>query len=117
MIWLTFSSFFFLEITLVPPKQGDIANFQPNSMKSTSNTQYHETFKKIKTNIEPNGNVMYWKLAYFKLSLLTFSKSYMFSNFSFLLQKCFKETKQIYIVYFIYKFIFVFRTINLPWRS
>ena len=103
MVGLTFFKLFFFLKSLLSPNQADITNFQPNSMKGTSNTQHHETFKKIKTSIEPKGNVMYWKLAYIKLSRLMFSKSSMFSNFSFLLQKYFQETKLSIIlsIYFI----------------
>ena len=54
-----FQAVFFLEINLFPPNQVNIANFQPNSMKGTSKTQYHDTFKEIKPNIEPIGNLMY----------------------------------------------------------
>ena len=97
-----FEAVFFLK-SLPLPNLVDIGNFQPGSMKVTSNTKLprtHETLK-IKTNIEPKGNVMYRKLAYFKVSRLTFSKS-CFITF-LLLQKYFKKTKLSIIlsIYFI----------------
>ena len=97
-----FEAVFFLK-SLPLPNLVDIGNFQPGSMKVTSNTKLprtHETLK-IKTNIEPKGNVIYRKLAYFKVSRLTFSKS-CFITF-LLLQKYFKKTKLSIIlsIYFI----------------
>ena len=97
-----FEAVFFLK-SLPLPNLVDIGNFQPGSMKVTSNTKLPRTHVtlKIKTNIEPKGNVMYRKLAYFKVSRLTFSKS-CFITF-LLLQKYFKKTKLSIIlsIYFI----------------
>ena len=97
--------------------QADVANCQPNSMKGISNTQYHETFKKIKPNIKPRGNVMHWKLASFKVSPLMFSKSSMFFNFPFLLQKNFKETKLSIILCIHFTLLVYNKSINLSLSS
>ena len=77
-----FQAGFFLEITPTPLPGWYVNQIQRKVPQTHS-----------KANIEPKGNGVYWKLAYFKVFPLTFSKSSKFSNFPSLLQKYFRETK------------------------